>query len=232
MARKTWGEDTTLGAVEVAQLEAQRRLALGAAHTLNNALTAALGEVGFLRDERKGDPAVVEACDAVARELERCVKATAALLPRRMERGGGPTDLVRAARDAAALLRVTLGRRGGLDVRAPDDLVLVGADAADLDLLVVLLVQAGVERVGRSARLELSVEPAAVGRGARLAVDARVSVAGDLSHEGVAAGGDPLARNQSIALAALAARCGGALVREEASAPGHWSAVVELSVAG
>lgn len=228
VARDGCGEASPLGAIEVARLEAQRRLGLGAAHTLNNALTAALGEVGFLRDERKGDPAVVEACDAVARELERCVKATGALLPRRMARGAGPTDLVRAARDAAALLRVTLGRRGELEVRAPDDLVLVGAEAADLDLLVVLLVQAGVERVGRSARLELAVEPAPAGAPVRLAVDARAAAAGDLAHGGARAdGADPWARNQQLALAALAARCGGTLVQGP-ERPGCWSASVEL----
>jgi signal transduction histidine kinase len=223
VARRGCGEESPLGAVEVARLESQRRLALGAAHTLNNALTAALGELAFLRDERKGDPAVVEACDAVARELERCVKATAALLPRRRASGPGPTDLVRAARDAAALLRATLGRRGGLDVRAPDDLLLVGADAEDLDLLVVLLVQAAVERVGRSARVELSVEPRG-DAGARLAVAA----AGELAHEAAVDGGDdPAARNQQIALEALAARAGGTL-RVEAPAPGHWRAHVDL----
>jgi signal transduction histidine kinase len=230
VARRGCGEESPLGAVEVARLESQRRLALGAAHTLNNALTAALGEVAFLRDERKGDPAVVEACDAVARELERCVKAAAALLPRRRASGPGPTDLVRAARDAAALLRATLGRRGELDVRAPDDLLIVGADAADLDLLIVLLVQAAVERVGRSARVELSVEPRG-DVGVRLALEARVAAAGELAHEAAVDGGDdPAARNQQIALEALAARAGGAL-RLEAPAPGHWRAHVDLPLA-
>ena len=214
----------------MARLESQRRLALGAAHTLNNALTAALGEVGFLRDERKGDPAVVEACDAVARELERCVRATAALLPRRRASGPGPTDLVRAARDAASLLRATLGRRGALDVRAPDDLLLVGADASDLDLLIVLLVQAAVERVGRSARLELSVAPRGAA-GARLELDARVAAAGDLAHERASgAGDDPAARNQQLALEVLAARSGGALAVQEA-APGCWRARLDFALA-
>jgi hypothetical protein len=227
VARDACGEASPLGAIEVARLEAQRRLGLGAAHTLNNALTAALGEVGFLRDERKGDPAVVEACDAVARELERCVRATAALLPRRVARAG-PTDLVRAARDAAAFLRVTLGRRGELEVRAPDDLVLVDAEAADLDLLVVLLVQAGVERVGRSARLELAVEPARAGAPARLVVDARAAAAAQLAHEGAPErGDDPWARHQELALSALAARCGGALAQAP-EGPGRWRAWVEL----
>lgn len=229
VARRSCGEESPLGAVEVARLESQRRLALGAAHTLNNALTAALGEAAFLRDERKGDAAVVEACDAVARELERCVKAAAALLPRRRASGPGPTDLVRSARDAAALLRATLGRRGELDVRAPDDLVLVAADADDLDLLVVLLVQAAVERVGRSARIELSVEPGDAG--ARLALDARAAGAGELAHEpGREDGRDPVSQNQQLALAALAARAGGTLALE-ASAPGCWRACVELPVA-
>jgi signal transduction histidine kinase len=213
----------------VARLEAQRRLALGAAHTLNNALTAVLGELGFLRDERKGDPAVVEACDGAARELERCVRAAAALLPRRGASGPGPTDLVRATRDAAALLRATLGRRGELSVHAPDDLLLVEAEPADLDLLVVLLVQAAVERVGRSARLALRVE-AGGSAGARLALDAEVPDAGALAHEARVGADDPLARNRARALELLAAHAGGSLAIEEPQ-PGAYRARLELRLA-
>jgi signal transduction histidine kinase len=225
VARDESSGDGALGTVEVARLEAQRRLALGAAHTLNNALTAALGELAFLRDERKGDPAVVEACDSAARELERCVKAAAALLPQRSGGGPGPTDVVRAARDTASLLRATLGRRGELEVRAPDDMLLVAADAGDLHLAIVLLVQAAVERVGRSARLVLAIDARA--GAARLALDARVADAAGLAHEGTVHGDHAAARTRQLALDELAARGGGA-VAIAAPEPGRFHAQLEL----
>lgn len=230
MARDGGGEDA-YGAVEVARLEAQRRLALGAAHTLNNALTAALGELAFLRDERKGDPAVVEACDSATRELERCVKAAAALLPQRSGGGPGPTDLVRATRDTASLLRATLGRRGELEVRAPDDMLLVAAETGDLHLAIVLLVQAAVERVGRSARLVLAVEGRA--GAARVALDARVADAAGLAHVGSAVHADQAApaRIRVLALERLAARGGGA-VAIAAPEPGRFQAQLELPLVG
>lgn len=227
MARGGGSGEGPLGQVEVARLEAQRRLGLGAAHALNNALTAALGEVGFLRDERKGDAVVVEACDAIARELERCVRATAVLMPRRgAGEDEGPTDLVRAVRDAAAAMRAALGRRVELELRAPDDLVLVAAPPRDLDLLVVLLVQASIERVGRSARIELAVEPAGAGGAGRLSLRARAAAAAELAHDGARSEG-PWSLHQDAAAAALVSRSGGTIARE-APAPGCWRAVVEL----
>ena len=65
-----------LVAEEIARLELLRRLALGAAHTLNNAFTAILGETLCLADERKGDPVVTEACSLIQSEVERCARLT------------------------------------------------------------------------------------------------------------------------------------------------------------
>jgi len=213
------------GLVELARLEALRRVALGAAHTLNNALTGALGELAFLRDERKDDPSVVEACEAIARELERCVRAAAALQPARPARGLGAVDLVRAARDAAARLRPVLGRRAALEITAPDDLVLVEADAGDLDLLVVLLIQAGVERAGRAARLALAVERAPDG-GPQLALAASAPAAEPGAAQTPGGGSGALAR----ALRALALCCGGRFA-EGSSPQGGWRAEVSLRAA-
>jgi len=43
---------------EVARLEAMRRLAMGAAHALNNAFTTLVGEASFVQEDRKADPVV------------------------------------------------------------------------------------------------------------------------------------------------------------------------------
>ena len=166
VARRGCGEESPLGAVEVARLESQRRLALGAAHTVNNALTAVLGEVAFLRDERKGDAAVVEACDAVARELERCVKAAAALLPRKSASGPGRRTSWRAPGRGRAHA-ATLGPAAELEVRAPTT-YSSSRGREDRDLAVVL---SSRPRSSESAvrRGSDPVEPRGAG-GARLAL--------------------------------------------------------------
>ena len=203
---------TALPAAEVARLEALRRLSMGAAHALNNAFTAVVGEASFLREERKGDPAVVEACDTILRELDRCAKLTRALLARRHppQAGRDEVDLVRTVRDLTPLLRETLGRQKELVVQLPDDLLLVRGEAGALELLVVLLVHQGADAAPGSARLHL----AAVSAGARARLELEVEADGLAEDAGrafadPARGADPVARNQLGALAELAARHGG-----------------------
>jgi signal transduction histidine kinase len=206
------GETALLPVVEVARLEALRRLSMGAAHALNNAFTAVVGEASFLREERKGDAAVVEACDTILRELDRCAKLTRALLARRHppQAGRDEVDLVRTVRDLAPLLRETLGRQKELTVQLPDDLLLVRGEAAALELLVLLLVHQGADVAPGSARLRL----AAVSAGARARLELEIE-ADDLADDAgrafaePASAGDSLARNQLGALAELARRHGG-----------------------
>lgn len=203
---------TPLLATEVARLEALRRLSMGAAHALNNAFTSVVGEASFLREEHKGDAAVVEACDAILRELDRCAKLTRALLARRHppQAGRDEVDLARLVRDLAPLLRETLGRQKELAVQLPDDLLLVQGDAAGLELLALLLVHHGADLAPGSARLRLAVIPA--GPIARLELE----IEADGLAEDAACGfaeparaGDALARNQLGALADLAKHHGG-----------------------
>jgi signal transduction histidine kinase len=199
---------TPLPATEVARLEAQRRLSMGAAHALNNAFTAVVGEASFLREERKTEPGVVEACDAILRELDRCAKLTRALLARRHppQAGRDEVDLVRLVRDLAPLLRETLGRQKEFSVRLPDDLLLVRGEAPALELLVLLLVHLGADAAPGSARLQLGVR-AEMGL-AKLELE----VEGDGFADDAAAvfadparAADPIARNQLAALAELVA---------------------------
>ena len=202
-----------LPVTEVARLEAQRRLSMGAAHTLNNAFTAVVGEASFLREERKGDPAVVEACDTILRELDRCAKLTRALLARRHppQAGRDEVDLVRTVRDLTPLLRETLGRQKELAVELPDDLLLVRGEAGALELLVLLLVHQCADVAPGPARLRLAASAA----GARARLELEVEADGLAEDAGrafaePASASDALARNQLGALAELAARHGGA----------------------
>lgn len=210
-----------LSATEVARLEVLRRLSMGAAHALNNAFTSVVGEASFLREEQKGDAGVVEACDAILRELERCTKLTRALLARRHppQSGREEVDLARLVRDLAPLLSETLGRQKELALELPDDLVLVQGEAEALELLALLLVQQGADLAPGTATLRLAVVPD--GASARMELE----VEGDgIGHD--AAGGfgdpsgarDPLARNQLAALAELALRHGGRCSAERAGA--------------
>jgi len=73
---------------ELGQLEALRRMALGAAHAWNNALTAILGDVRWLLEERPGDPAVARACADIEREAQRCARLSRALQTRGAGRPG------------------------------------------------------------------------------------------------------------------------------------------------
>ena len=221
-------------AVDIARLEALRRLSMGAAHALNNAFTTVVGEASFLREEHKGDPAVVEACDAILRELDRCAKLTRALLARRSPPQGGrdEVDLVRLVRDLTPLLRETLGRQKELAVVVPDDLVLVKGDAEALELVALLLVQHGADVAPGSARLRLGVYPN--GALARLELEIEADgladgVADDFLN--VAHPRDALARNQLAALADLAQRYGGRCEARRAG-PCHLVAVVELPSLG
>jgi signal transduction histidine kinase len=204
---------TPLPATEVARLEALRRLSMGAAHALNNAFTSVVGEASFLREEHKGDASVVEACDAILRELDRCAKLTRALLARRHppQAGRDEVDLARLVRDLVPLLRETLGRQKELTVQLPDDLLLVQGEASALELAALVLVHLGADLAPGSARLRLAVIPA--GASARLELEIE---ADGLSAEEAAGAfadparaGDALTRNQLAALAELAARHGG-----------------------
>jgi C4-dicarboxylate-specific signal transduction histidine kinase len=150
-----------LSVEETARLAVLWRLAAGAAHSLNNALTAILGEASFLCDDHKDDPRVVEGCDAIIAEVDRCARLTRAVLARRpsAQGRGAEVDLVRLVGDLARMLDETLGRRIELEVALPDDLLVVMGDGADLELLCLALVHFASDLQPGSARLRLGVEP-------------------------------------------------------------------------
>jgi signal transduction histidine kinase len=155
---------------EVARLAALWRLCAGAAHVLNNSFTAILGEASFLRDERKGDAAVVEACETILIEVERCARLCRALLARQPAHPrGSEADLARLARGLADLLAESLGRRFELHAETTPEPVAVPASADSLELLVLALAHAAADLAGAGGRLLLRVARPRPGR-ARLGV--------------------------------------------------------------
>ncbi len=145
---------------EIARLLATQRLALGAAHAMNNAFTAILGETGYLRDEHKSDPELLDSCGTIHTEVSRCARMTRALLA--LGRGAGSRedelDLVRGVRALASLLGETLGRHVTLELEAPDALIRVRGSARLIEPLLVLLVHHALEEA-EARRVRVSVEP-------------------------------------------------------------------------
>jgi signal transduction histidine kinase len=143
----------------LARLEVMRRLSMGAAHTLNNAFTSVIGEASFMLEDCKHDDLVVEGCQTILAELERCTKLARALLSRRdpSQAGSGEVDMVRLVRELGDLLAETLGRQHQFVVDFPDDLLLVQGDAGDLELLVLALVHYAADHAGGPTHLTLSV---------------------------------------------------------------------------
>lgn len=202
---------------EIARLEAMNRLAMGAAHAMNNAFTAVVGEAEFLYDDHKHEPEIVEACEVILAQIERCTRITRALLTRRnpSQAGASEVDLARLVRELGNLLGETLGHGAELEVDYPDDLVLVRGDAASLEVAVLTLVHYATEQGSGSTRLRLGAE-AAGGPGFQLEVERGESVglgATALRDPGCAE--DALLRSQLQALHDLTAAQGGQLqVRE------------------
>jgi hypothetical protein len=132
-------------------------LALGTAHTLNNALTAIAGEAAFLQSETK-DPAVEDACGAILEQVERCARLTHALLRRRTPPAQGPAEceLGRTLRDVEGLLRDVLPRRLTLAIAPAEESLVVALPAADAETLVLLLVQRATLRLTGAGHLDLS----------------------------------------------------------------------------
>ena len=223
-----------LSAAQVARLEALRRLAMGAAHALNNAFTTLVGEASFLQEDRKDDPVVAEACETMMAELDRASRITRALLVRRhpSQRGGGEVDLVRLVRELSTLLRETLGSQHHLEVELPDDLVAVAGAAEDLELVVLTLVHYAADGARGATRMRLAVEPDD-GSGS---TGLRLEVRGDgLPPDADALllaphrAPDPLMAVELEALASLVAALGGS--RHAArTAPDAWTARIALPV--
>lgn len=127
-------------AEEVARLDLLRRLSMGAAHTLNNAFTAILGETLGLLDERKGDPLVAEACELIQGEVERCARLMRAIALRMHRRTPllDETGLASMLRGLEPLLRETVSRSVALHCELPPIGVCVRGASEDIEVLALL----------------------------------------------------------------------------------------------
>jgi signal transduction histidine kinase len=165
-----------MGAVAEARMAVLAELAFGAAHTLNNALTAIGGEASFLKGESK-DPQVGEGCGLILAQVERCARLTHALLRRRAPLAAAPREceLGRVLRDVEALLHDSLPRRLALAVETCDESVLLALSADEAETLVLLLVQRAAFRLGGAGSLSLVAPPPEAGPHARLELRARAS---------------------------------------------------------
>jgi signal transduction histidine kinase len=148
-------------AEEIARLELLRRLAMGAAHTLNNAFTAILGETLCLADERKHDPLVSEACDLIQGEVERCARLTRSIAARvqRRENALEETNIAALVRGLEPLLRETVSRSVAMAVEVPDVCVVVRGPGQDLELLVLLVAHRLAHTAIRGAALHITLGP-------------------------------------------------------------------------
>jgi signal transduction histidine kinase len=146
-------------AEEIARLELLRRLAVGAAHTLNNAFTAILGETLCHADERKGDPVVTEACSLIQSEVERCARLTRQIATRvqRRESVLDETNVATLVRSLEPLLRETVSRSVAIDFDVPDRGLLVRGPGEDLELLVLLVAHRLARLPGRGAALRIAL---------------------------------------------------------------------------
>jgi len=222
------------GVEEVARLEALRRLATGAAHAMNNAFTAVLGEASFLLEDRKDDPELSEACEVILREMERCTRLTRALLARRGSATGAPTqiELVRLLCDLGPLLGETLGSHKQLVVEVPDSLVHVESSAETLEVLVLSLVHFACDRTAGASQLRLSLDADEATRIARLDLEVRgEDPVGDSAATLLdpALATDAMTRTQLHAIEWIVSALGGRL-HATAVAPDAWSARVTFPI--
>jgi len=208
--------------LEVAHLWCSWRVARGAVHALNNALTACAGLV-----EMEGAPPELES------ELGRCVRITRRLTdyhPLRFE-ASREADLVAVARRAAYILRETASRRFELAVDLPDDFLAVDEDPARLELLALSLAWRLLDTSRRGGLLRLAVvrdaKPGAAALDLELfASDVAPKCADDLLDAAKGSRGERLALQ---AVENIVAACGGAL--EARALPGGLRARVLVPLA-
>lgn len=146
--------------------EARRResigaLAAGVAHNFNNAMLIVLGHASLL-ETAEGLPAeALPHVEGVMRGAQNAADLTSKLLA---YSGGGrfvwqPIDLAGEARQAVKRIRETLPEGVRIQVEIGENLPVIKADRAQIDLLLTNLMQNGVEAIDeKGGGVRLSVE--------------------------------------------------------------------------
>jgi hypothetical protein len=201
---------------------------LGAAHSLNNAFTSAIGEASYLIGERKDDAELVECCELIVAAMERSTQITRGMLARRNAGADDEADLGRLLPELVAFLRETLGRSHPIEVSTPEEWIGVAADPADIDLVLMTLFQYSADASGEQSSLDATLE--------RHEETARLTVelsSGDDSASVVAALNDPSLAEDAVTRASLhavrelVASVGGS-VHAACTAPDRWAFVLIL----
>lgn len=230
MRRAGASTEARLGREETARLLSLWRLAAGAAHTTNNALTAILGEASYLRDEYKADPQVVACCDAITAEVDRCARLMRALLVRRQPaRCADETDLGRLLGELRELLPETLGRRYEVSVEPLGELAVVAGGPTRIELLVLCLLQVACARAGQQGRIELSARAGPRSARIALAVHAPGLAAEDARAFDADGAADPAQHTLVVAANELLEELEATL--DVRAAPGRLETHVELALA-
>ncbi len=136
--------------LELAHLWCSWRLARGATHALNNALTVASGLAAF--PESEGD---------LRSQLDRCIRITRSLTDHHPIRLGqrDEGELSGLMRGIVALLRTNLSRSFELEVELVDEFFPLEHDPARIELLLLCVLLCAVDQSQRGGRLRLSLEP-------------------------------------------------------------------------
>jgi CheY-like chemotaxis protein len=162
-AREKAGQDRS--ALESALRQAQRmealgRLAVGAAHDLNNHLTVISSNVELLA--RRLDPSqerLLRHTDAAMQGVQRAAALTGRLLSFSHQPAPDPeaVDVSRLLTRLSDLLRRTLGHRIGLEVILPDTPWLTWADVNQMENALLSLTVNARDKVRHGAKLTIEV---------------------------------------------------------------------------
>jgi hypothetical protein len=134
--------------LEIAHLQCAWRMTAGAAHSLNNALTAVTGLANVPGEELE-----------LQQELDRCIRISRALTSHHSAHFGrtDETELGAVLRRVAPALEDTLSRRFQLVTEASPEPLYLEADPARIELLVFLLVYRLADLTCSDARLRIAV---------------------------------------------------------------------------
>jgi PAS domain S-box-containing protein len=143
---------------QAGRLEALGQLAGGAAHDMNNLLTALMGHLNLAQKEAAGQPRVAEPLAIAAQAAERACQIAARLLGS-IRTGSGPaasTDLNDAIREVVTLLAPSFGSEIHVVMRLSDEPRLVRCDSGSVHQILINLCVNARDAMPAGGRLILS----------------------------------------------------------------------------